>query len=89
MLKDMIEKKILRPGGEVSFGGGEPTVAPEFEGLIDSRKISKLFSYLIEILTRLGNEQSGGMAFANFDNEMADMLYKLEIKLTDSTKELI
>ena len=34
VIKDMIEKKILRPGGEVSFGGGEPTIAPEFEELI-------------------------------------------------------
>ena len=34
VVKDMIEKKILRPGGEVSFGGGEPTIAPEFEELI-------------------------------------------------------
>lgn len=35
IVKEMIEKKILRPGGEVSFGGGEPTIAPEFEDLID------------------------------------------------------
>lgn len=35
VVKDMIEKKILRPGGEVSFGGGEPTIAPEFEELIN------------------------------------------------------
>ncbi|MBQ9245725.1 radical SAM protein [bacterium] len=34
VVKDMIAKNILRPGGEVSFGGGEPTVAPEFEELI-------------------------------------------------------
>ena len=34
VIKDMIEKNILRPGGEVSFGGGEPTIAPEFEDLI-------------------------------------------------------
>ena len=34
VIKEMIEKKILRPGGEVSFGGGEPTIAPEFEELI-------------------------------------------------------
>ena len=35
VIKEMIEKKILRPGGEVSFGGGEPTIAPEFEELIN------------------------------------------------------
>ena len=34
VVKEMIEKNILRPGGEVSFGGGEPTIAPEFEELI-------------------------------------------------------
>lgn len=34
IIKEMIEKKILRPGGEVAFGGGEPTIAPEFEELI-------------------------------------------------------
>lgn len=34
IVKEMIEKNILRPGGEVSFGGGEPTIAPEFEDLI-------------------------------------------------------
>ena len=35
IIKEMIDKKILRPGGEVSFGGGEPTIAPEFEELIN------------------------------------------------------
>ncbi len=35
IIKEMIEKNILRPGGEVSFGGGEPTIAPEFEELIN------------------------------------------------------
>lgn len=34
VVKDMIDRGILRPGGEVSFGGGEPTIAPEFEELI-------------------------------------------------------
>lgn len=31
ILKDMIDKKILRPGGHVSFGGGEVTLLEEFE----------------------------------------------------------
>lgn len=35
IIKEMIDKNILRPGGEVSFGGGEPTIAPEFEELIN------------------------------------------------------
>ena len=35
VVKEMLEKKILRPGGEVSFGGGEPTIHPEFDELIN------------------------------------------------------
>ncbi len=34
IIKEMIEKNILRKGGEIAFGGGEPTIAPEFEDLI-------------------------------------------------------
>lgn len=40
VVKDMIDKGILRPGGEVSFGGGEPTIAPEFEELIKLLTVS-------------------------------------------------
>lgn len=35
IIKEMIEKNILRAGGEIAFGGGEPTIAPEFEDLIN------------------------------------------------------
>lgn len=35
VIKEMVEKKILRPGGEVSFGGGEPTIYEDFEELIN------------------------------------------------------
>ncbi len=34
ILKDMINKNILRKGGHVSFGGGEVTLLPEFEELL-------------------------------------------------------
>lgn len=34
VIKEMVERKILRPGGEVSFGGGEPTIYEDFEELI-------------------------------------------------------
>lgn len=35
VIKEMVEQKILRPGGEVSFGGGEPTIYDDFEELIN------------------------------------------------------
>ncbi|MBQ2644497.1 radical SAM protein [bacterium] len=34
IIKEMLEKNILRRGGNVHFGGGEPTILPEFEDLI-------------------------------------------------------
>ena len=61
----------------------------KFDGLSDSRKISKLFNYLIELLTRLGNEQSGGMSFANFDIEISEILHHMNVVFTDENKEII
>jgi pyruvate-formate lyase-activating enzyme len=34
IIKDMYDKGILRSGGIISFGGGEPTILKEFEDLI-------------------------------------------------------
>jgi len=34
IMKEMLEKNILRRGGSVHFGGGEPTILPEFEDII-------------------------------------------------------
>ena len=33
-IKDMFEKGILRPGGQIAFGGGEPTLLDEFEDIV-------------------------------------------------------
>jgi len=35
IIKDMFEKKLFRPGGEITFAGGEPTILDEFEDLIN------------------------------------------------------
>lgn len=34
IIKEMLEKNILRRGGNVHFGGGEPTLLPEFDDII-------------------------------------------------------
>lgn len=34
-IKKLLEKNILRPGGSIHFGGGEPTLLSEFEELIE------------------------------------------------------
>lgn len=48
-------------------------------GFTDEDTIIRLFSFIKELFTNLGNEQSGGMAFVNFDNEIAAILKKLNI----------
>lgn len=68
----------------------------EFNNLSDTRKILRLFEFIKDLFTKLGNEQSGGMAFANFDNEIAEVLEKLNVNyenykelISDSISELI
>lgn len=42
-------------------------------------KIIGVFDFCKEFLTKLGNEQSGGMAFANFDIELTDIFLHLNL----------
>lgn len=59
----------------------------EFEGLSDSRKIMEIFRVLKEIIIGLGNEQSGGIGFGNFDCDMDDILNKLELRINEKNYE--
>lgn len=34
MIKDLFKKKLFRPGGEITFAGGEPTILKEFDELV-------------------------------------------------------
>ena len=34
MIKDLFKKKLFKPGGEITFAGGEPTILNEFEDLV-------------------------------------------------------
>ena len=45
-----------------------------FRRMSDVRKIVGLFDYLKKLFADIGNEQSGGMALANFDNDLATVL---------------
>ena len=60
----------------------------EFEMYSEQGKIIHLFEFIKDLFTKLGNEQSGGMAFANFDNEISTILTQLKIDYT-KYKELI
>jgi len=54
-----------------------------------ARRIIGTFDYLKSLFADIGNEQSGGMALANFDNDMAAILTALEIDLNEMTREII
>ena len=50
-----------------------------FENYSDLRKILELFNYYKYIIVGLGNEQSGGIGVANFDEEVEVLYNKLNI----------
>ena len=54
----------------------------EFKSYSDQGKIIHLFEFIKDLFTKLGNEQSGGMAFANFDNEIATILSGFKVDYT-------
>ena len=61
----------------------------EFCCLPPERKITGVFLYLIKLFENMGNEQSGGMAFANFDNELATIFEVIKLDFNKLNCELI
>ena len=51
----------------------------DFEGLSQEEIIVGTFDFVKELLAKIGNEQSGGMSFANFDKDFAEIFTKLDI----------
>lgn len=60
-----------------------------FANMGEQRKILSTFDYLKKLFTDIGNEQSGGMAIANFDNEMAYIFEKLEVAFSEENQKTI
>ncbi|MFI3329584.1 MAG: anaerobic ribonucleoside-triphosphate reductase [bacterium] len=61
----------------------------EFNNLDEISKIMRVFNFIIDLFTNLGQEQSGGMAFANFDNELATIFNTLNISNSEINKSII
>lgn len=61
----------------------------DYEGLSDIGKILTVFRYFENLVSKVGNEQSGGMGFANFDKDLATILRNLNVTLGDGTKGLL
>lgn len=52
----------------------------QFEGLNQTETIVAVFDFTKELLAKMGNEQSGGMSFANFDMDFAEIFSKLHVQ---------
>ncbi len=55
----------------------------ELKNFSDSRKVMEIFRVLKEIIVGLGNEQSGGIGFGNFDFDMDEILNDLDLHLDE------
>lgn len=51
-----------------------------FSGQSQVRTIISTFDFLKELFAKMGNEQSGGMSLANFDNDITEILETLGVK---------
>ncbi len=51
----------------------------DFDSLSVTKKIIGVFDFLKELFEKVGNEQSGGMALANFDNDLATIFTRLGV----------
>lgn len=60
-----------------------------FDGLSENGKIICVFGYFKTLFADMGNEQSGGMAFANFDNDLATIFANLGVKQSKHTEAII
>lgn len=45
----------------------------------DNRKINEIFNHFRDLIVKLGNEQSGGIGFPNFDEDVAFLFNRLNI----------
>ena len=61
----------------------------EFKNYSDSRKLIEIFNYFKYIIVGLGNEQSGGIGFGNFDKDVESIYNNLNIPTSESNLQLL
>lgn len=60
-----------------------------FETHSNTRKILDVFEYFKSTIIKIGQEQSGGIGFANFDDDLATILNGLGIETTNIYRDLV
>lgn len=53
------------------------------------RKITEIFNHYKNVIVKLGNEQSGGMGFPNFDEELDILFTRLDIPNTEENLQVL
>lgn len=61
----------------------------QFSDYSSFRKITGIFNYYQNIITKLGHEQSGGIGFPNFDEELAVLFDKLNLENSTSNQQIL
>ena len=61
----------------------------QFSGFSDFRKISGIFGHYQNLILKLGHEQSGGIGFPNFDEELAVLFERLGLEDTDNNRHIL
>jgi ribonucleoside-triphosphate reductase len=61
----------------------------DYSDLTDTRKVLTIFRFLENVISKVGNEQSGGMGFANFDKDLATIILGVGIEIDDDIKTLL
>ena len=60
-----------------------------FEEYSTSRKIIEIINHYKDVIAKLGNEQSGGIGFPNFDDEMCVLFNRMDITVNDENLDLL
>ncbi|KQM09845.1 hypothetical protein AOA81_06285 [Methanomassiliicoccales archaeon RumEn M2] len=61
----------------------------DYEGMSSTRKILTIFRFFENLISKVGNEQSGGMGFANFDKDLATIVRNLNIEQNEKNMDLL
>ena len=61
----------------------------QFSRFSDFRKISGIFGHYQNLIMKLGHEQSGGIGFPNFDEELAVLFERLDLEDNDINRQIL
>ncbi len=60
-----------------------------FQDFSNFRKISGIFNHYQNLILKLGHEQSGGIGFPNFDEEIAVLFCRLDLEDTNENRQIL